>query len=202
MLCCWCLLWLLICRYTLDSFTEISFGENPGSLNQESVPFANAFDAVQRICNLRFYDPFWKVRKVLGLGSERTLKQLVPILDNWAYEVIVDISLHLLPLRAQYVIFYRFSTCTLCCPAVFPAQVIRHRRSCVDRGNKPDLLSRFVSYAEQKGEEMTDKELRDIFLNFVIAGRDTTAILLSWAVYELTQHPEYEEALYRDACNK
>ena len=30
----------------------------------------------------------------------------------------------------------------------------------------------------------------DVCLNFVIAGRDTTACALSWMFFELTQHPE------------
>lgn len=39
------------------------------------------------------------------------------------------------------------------------------------------------------------KELRDIVLNFVIAGRDTTAILLTWTFYELSRNPEIQEQL-------
>ena len=35
-------------------------------------------------------------------------------------------------------------------------------------------------------------------LNFIIAGRDTTACLLSWATYELTQHPELQERLFEE----
>ena len=31
--------------------------------------------------------------------------------------------------------------------------------------------------------------LRDIVLNFLLAGRDTTACALSWTLYELLRHP-------------
>jgi cytochrome P450 len=41
----------------------------------------------------------------------------------------------------------------------------------------------------------TDRELRDIVLNFIIAGRDTTACLLSWTMHELQQNPKVETAL-------
>ena len=41
----------------------------------------------------------------------------------------------------------------------------------------------------------TDKELRDIVLNFMIAGRDTTACALTWTLYELARVPDAQERL-------
>lgn len=53
---------------------------------------------------------------------------------------------------------------------------------------KDDILSRFLQQSD------TDpKYLRDIILNFVIAGKDTTATTLSWFVYMLCKHPEVDE---------
>lgn len=45
---------------------------------------------------------------------------------------------------------------------------------------------------------MTDKSLRDIVLNFVIAGRDTTAATLSWAIYMVLTHEDVAEKLYNE----
>jgi cytochrome P450 len=48
-----------------------------------------------------------------------------------------------------------------------------------------DLFTRFLllnEEAEEGAEMFTDKNLRDTMLNFVIAGRDTTAVTLSWLV--------------------
>ncbi|XP_074273083.1 cytochrome P450 704C1-like [Silene latifolia] len=53
---------------------------------------------------------------------------------------------------------------------------------------KDDILSRFL---QQKNNE--PKYLRDIILNFVIAGRDTTAATLSWFIYMLCKHPQVQE---------
>lgn len=42
----------------------------------------------------------------------------------------------------------------------------------------------------------TDKNLRDVVLNFVIAGRDTTATTLSWATFMIMTHADVAEKLY------
>ncbi|KAK2996778.1 hypothetical protein RJ639_025624 [Escallonia herrerae] len=53
---------------------------------------------------------------------------------------------------------------------------------------KEDILSRFLQLSG------TDpKYLRDIILNFIIAGKDTTATTLSWFIYMLCKHPEVQE---------
>lgn len=44
----------------------------------------------------------------------------------------------------------------------------------------------------------TDKSLRDIVLNFVIAGRDTTATTLSWAIYMMMTHAQVADKLYSE----
>jgi cytochrome P450 len=49
-----------------------------------------------------------------------------------------------------------------------------------------DLLANFLN----SGEELTDQDYCDIILNFIIAGRDTTACTLSWLVFELACNPD------------
>jgi cytochrome P450 len=49
-----------------------------------------------------------------------------------------------------------------------------------------DLLANFLN----SGEELSDQDYCDIILNFIIAGRDTTACTLSWLVFELACHPD------------
>jgi len=47
----------------------------------------------------------------------------------------------------------------------------------------PDLLSRFISEARQRQEELTESYLRYVILNFMLAGRYTPACLLTWAAW-------------------
>lgn len=61
-----------------------------------------------------------------------------------------------------------------------------------------DLLSRFMNATNEHGEPLNNKELRDIVLNFVIAGRDTTAQALSWTFYNLLLHPRVEKKLLEE----
>jgi cytochrome P450 len=51
----------------------------------------------------------------------------------------------------------------------------------------------------KKGQTIiTDKYLRDIILNFMIAGKDTTANTLSWFFYMLCKNPLVEEKIVQE----
>lgn len=67
----------------------------------------------------------------------------------------------------------------------------------IDSG-KEDILSRFLIDSENDPEKMTDKYLRDITLNFIIAGRDTSANTLTWFFYILCKHPYLQDKVAHD----
>ncbi|KAI8139710.1 cytochrome P450 [Fennellomyces sp. T-0311] len=78
----------------------------------------------------------------------------------------------------------------------FAYQLIGERREQIKNGGEyKDLLSRFMAARNPQGEPLSDKELRDTVLNFIIAGRDTTAQALSWTFYNLMLHPRVEAKL-------
>ena len=52
-----------------------------------------------------------------------------------------------------------------------------------------DLLSLLVG-ARDRGEQLDDAEIRDQVLIFLLAGHDTTAIALTFALYLLGRHPD------------
>ncbi|CAN6191691.1 unnamed protein product [Urochloa humidicola] len=54
---------------------------------------------------------------------------------------------------------------------------------------REDILTRFILASEEGPETMNDCYLRDIVLNFLIAGKDTTASTLSWFFYMLCKNP-------------
>ena len=70
----------------------------------------------------------------------------------------------------------------------FATECIANARS-QDTPSSPDLLSLCIRDGLAKGVQRDDVYLRDVVFNFVLAGRDTTASLLTWTVYRLMKHP-------------
>jgi cytochrome P450 len=57
------------------------------------------------------------------------------------------------------------------------------------------LLARLVHARSEDGEPMSDRQLRDEALTMMLAGHETTALALSYAVYLLATHPEVAREL-------
>jgi cytochrome P450 len=75
-------------------------------------------------------------------------------------------------------------------------RIIRRRRaSGEDTG---DLLSMLMSARDEDGSAMTDRQLRDEIMTFLLAGHETTAVSLSWTWYLLSQHPEASQKLRQE----
>jgi cytochrome P450 len=68
---------------------------------------------------------------------------------------------------------------------------IAERRRAVDLHERTDVLSQLLLVGETEGETpLTDEELRDQLVTLLLAGHETTAAGLAWALYELGRHPE------------
>jgi hypothetical protein len=75
---------------------------------------------------------------------------------------------------------------------------------------REDLLSRFIAVADRENAPGTsgprqedapsaaDRFLRDIILNFILAGRDTTSVTLTWFFWALTQNRDVEEKILEE----
>jgi cytochrome P450 len=60
------------------------------------------------------------------------------------------------------------------------------------------LCARVLGVCRREGAELIDDTfLRDVILNFIIAGRDTTANALSWCIYTICSHPAVEAKVGR-----
>lgn len=66
---------------------------------------------------------------------------------------------------------------------------IAERRADPNLASRTDALAMLVRAADQDGRTMTDAELRDQLMTLLVAGHDTTATGLSWALERLTRHP-------------
>jgi cytochrome P450 len=76
---------------------------------------------------------------------------------------------------------------------------IAERRAASDLADRPDVLSRLLRVRDESGEGLTDEELRDQLVTLLLAGHETTATALAWALHELGKDP-VQETRARDAA--
>ncbi|CDS12727.1 hypothetical protein LRAMOSA04912 [Lichtheimia ramosa] len=156
-------------KFTLDSFILLGFGVSLHALDsKDKLPFAFSFDEAQKKTFLRFLNPLWSM-------TERVQKLFTP----WRAGMINH--LHTVDSFAREVIEQR-----------------QQEMKTANHVDRQDLLSRFMHASNADGEPLSTDELRDIVLNFVIAGRDTTAQALSWTFYMLMCHPRVERKLHQE----
>jgi cytochrome P450 len=72
---------------------------------------------------------------------------------------------------------------------------IAGRRTAADLGERDDIMSLLLQATHEDGSPMSDSELRDELVTLLVAGHETTANALAWAVERLCRHPERMERL-------
>ncbi|MCO5596279.1 hypothetical protein L7F22_050340 [Adiantum nelumboides] len=159
-------------RLTFDSICEVGFGVEMGTLSASMpiVPFAKAFDSATGIVAKRFFNPLWKLQRLLNIGAEAKLKEDVLLLNQ------------------------------------FTSTLIRKRREEIDskachqmsNNEHSDLLSRFLMADKESTTDRSNMRLRDLIINFVIAGRDTTSIALSWFLYVMSHEPQVQDKILQE----
>jgi len=176
-------------RFTLESFGHVGFGVQLGALDlglcggggggAPPHPFARAFDRAQQLSYNRFTSIFWAVLGQL-LPEERELRRNIRVLDSFAASVIRS-------RRAEQQQQQQQQQQPEAPPGSGGPQGPPAPRA--------DLLSLFLQQPELGGD---DRFLRDLILNFAVAGRDTTACLLSWCAFVLATQPEVERKLLQE----
>ena len=78
--------------------------------------------------------------------------------------------------------------------------VIAERREASDLEDRSDVLSRLLQVRDESGSGLRDEELRDQLVTLLLAGHETTATALAWALHELGKDPE-QEARAREAAS-
>jgi cytochrome P450 family 135 len=78
---------------------------------------------------------------------------------------------------------------------------ISARRGAADLAERDDILSLLLQATHEDGRPMTDRELRDELMTLLVAGHETTATALSWAIELLARHPAELERLEADVAD-
>ncbi|KAG9128865.1 hypothetical protein Leryth_009635 [Lithospermum erythrorhizon] len=149
----------LLLRLTFDNICGLTFGKDPETLSADlhDNPFAKAFDSATEATLQRLLYPgfLWRLKKILGIGSEMTLTKSLEIVENYMTEA----------LEARKEV---------------PSD---------------DLLSRFMKKRDSQGKPYSNPILKRIALNFVLAGRDTSSVALTWFFYLIMNHPRVENKI-------
>ncbi|PWN33640.1 cytochrome P450 [Meira miltonrushii] len=158
----------LFFRYTLSSFAKMAFGSDLGCLTEDPAslenphPFAVAFDFSQGVMNKRFVNPFWRILEAITPEGAR-MRSSIKLIRNFGTAIIKQ---------------------RLVEAGIKIDGIDLNEKSEFSQEHK-DLLALFM-------EQTQDPEaLLTVVLNFMIAGRDTTAQTLSWLLYELCANPEH-----------
>jgi cytochrome P450 len=149
---------------TLDAFSEIAFGLDLGGLDGKPQPFIAAFDKCQQQCFERCvqYSMIWHVMKAVNFGPEGDMTAAIKTIDDFVYGLMDKLL-----------------------------SGIRDTKSgAQSEQDEDDLLRRLLPAAKRDDGSYDRKLVRDMLLNLIIAGRDTTAASMSWTLYELTRHPD------------
>jgi cytochrome P450 len=78
--------------------------------------------------------------------------------------------------------------------AIIASVIADHRRR-DDLADRDDVLSMLLLATHEDGSPMDDVELRDELVTLLVAGHETTATALAWALERLTRHPAALERL-------
>ncbi|VAH65369.1 hypothetical protein VPH35_045959 [Triticum aestivum] len=164
----------LLMKATMDSIFTIAVGVDLDTLSgsDEGSRFAAALDDASEFTLLRFVNAFWKVSRFLNVGAEAALRRRIEVVDEFMYKRI----------RAR-------------------ADEISDDGEAHDTVSKDDLLSRFIQASTRDAGEVDYKHLRDMILNIVMAGKDTTAGALAWFLYMMCKHPEVQERISEEAAD-
>ncbi|KAJ3415379.1 hypothetical protein HDV05_005116 [Chytridiales sp. JEL 0842] len=178
----------LFFRYTLDAFCKVAFGADVNTMHlQKKTQFAVSFDAVQVRFLQRFLIPWWKLEEeYTSVGT--TQKMHVDVLRKFGERIVNDRRARMLNETTSEDSKDKEESTT------GTKQPVRSSALYGDA----DLLSLLMKLKTDDGQELTDDTLIDYIMNFIIAGRDTTAQVLSWTFYCLHQHPKVLEKLLQE----
>lgn len=170
----------LMNRFTLDTIGEIGFGRNIGSLEDPTSAFLKAFDRAQQISFWRFLNPLFPIFRFLEVGPEAETRLHFGRLDDYSRTVVREL---------------RDAIEQSANPDGAKAAGV----AWADQEARKSFVGLFMEEARRRGETYSEDYLRDLVLNFLIAGRDTTAQALSWTIFCLIGHPDVEEKARKEA---
>jgi len=150
----------------LDIIGKAVFNYDFGSVNEESPVVKAAIRTLAEVEHRALTPaPYWKLP-----GANKLVPRLVEfntdmdLLNSVLYRLIDE-----------------------CLESRNPEELEALKKKDYSKVKDPSML-RFL--IDLKGEQVDNKQMRDDLITLLIAGHETTAAVLTWLVYALSQHPE------------
>jgi cytochrome P450 len=132
------------------------------------------------------------MRAIFGMEGERgdaLERQLVAMLDNGQGAAMVPFLQHSFGGHGPWA---RAEAASEAVDAAIFEEIARRRAG---EGGGDDILSMLLDARDAGGNGLTDEELRDELITLLVAGHETTATALAWALERLARHPDAWERL-------
>merc|ERR1712129_426471 len=173
----------LFFEFTMDSIMRIFFGEDADTMGGTTCSYGSAYDTAHR--GMTAYTR----PNLANLYMLAYLPLPFGGFDGIGWRISKALSPHYCEFRRACRILDAESD-----------RLVANCRADPRISERRDLLALFIQSEEK--ERFSDKYLRDMVLNFVIAGRDTTACPLSWMFYMLSTHPAVQQQLLAEIDTK
>ncbi|CAN8266444.1 unnamed protein product [Cochlearia groenlandica] len=165
----------VLLRLTFDNICIAGLGHDPGTLDDDlpEVPFAKAFEEATESTLFRFMVPpfVWKPMKFLDLGYEKGLRKAVKTVHGFIDKMVMD-------------------------------RIEMLKEEGTLENNKSDVLSRLIHIESHKrgneNDRFTVKFFRQFCSSFILAGRDTSSVALTWFFWLITKHPQVENKILEE----
>lgn len=164
--------------FTMDSVMRIFFDEDVNTMDGSDCAYASAYDEAHRSMEAYLRPNFAKLHILSYLP--------------WPFGGMSGLAVKLHGQCSPHLQNFTSAVRTL---TEESDRIVMACRADPHLSERKDLLALFVQ-AEEQG--FTNKYLRDMCLNFIIAGRDTTACLLSWMFYVLCENPDVQARLIKE----
>jgi cytochrome P450 len=128
-------------------------------------------------------------KTLLGFDPRREAERIARVLDAAMdyFEIELRTPLGMLPAHVLTPARRRVRAGRLELEAMLMRIISRCRRE--DADSADHLLARLVQARDEDGEPMSDRQLIDEALTMLLAGHETTALSLTYALYLLSEHP-------------
>lgn len=126
-------------------------------------------------------------------GDDASISVALTALLRWGERVTLpprlSEAMNHLPLPSTQ----NFNTARAYLTGLIDGLIQERRASSADRG---DLLSMLIHAHDENGDALSNAEVRDEILTFVLAGQETTSLALVWVWYALACNPQVEAAVH------